>query len=69
MALKEAVKEVLYLLNIFNYINNNLNLGYTNSIPKIMVDNESAIKLEENSEFYKRSKYIDIVYHFIRENI
>jgi hypothetical protein len=43
MALKEAVKEALYLSNIFNYINNNLNLGYTNSIPKIMVDNESAI--------------------------
>jgi hypothetical protein len=69
MALKEAVKEVLYLLNIFNYINNNLNLGYINSISKIMVDNESVIKLGENPEFHKRSKYIDIAYHFIRENI
>ena len=69
MALKEAVKEALYLSNIFNYINNNLNLGYINSIPKIMVDNESVIKLGENPEFYKRSKHIDIVYYFIRENI
>jgi hypothetical protein len=46
-----------------------LNLEYTNSIPKIMVDNESAIKLGENLEFYKRSKHIDIAYYFIRENI
>jgi hypothetical protein len=46
-----------------------LNLRYINSIFKIIINNELAIKLEENSEFYKRFKYIDIVYYFIRENI
>ena len=69
MALKEATKEAIYLSNIFNYINENINLGYTSSIPKILLDNESAIKLGENPEFHKRTKHIDIAYHFIRENI
>jgi hypothetical protein len=69
MVLKEAIKEAIYLLNIFNYLNNNLKLGYTPSILKIMVDNQSTIRLGENPEFYKRIKHIDIAYHFIRENI
>jgi hypothetical protein len=69
IALKEVIKEVIYLSNIFNYINENMNLGYTPSILKILLNNESAIKLGENPKFYKRSKYIDIAYHFIRENI
>ena len=56
MALKEAVKEAIYLSNIFNYINDNLKLGYTPSIPKIMVDNQSTIRLGENHEFHKRTK-------------
>jgi hypothetical protein len=46
-----------------------LNLKYTNSIPKIIVNNELTIKLEENPKFYKRSKHINIAYHFIKENI
>jgi hypothetical protein len=33
------------------------------------VDNQSTIRLGENPEFYKRTKYIDIVYHFIKKNI
>ena len=35
----------------------------------ILTDSESARKLAENPEFHKRSKYIDIAYHFIREYI
>jgi len=35
--------------------------------PTINVDNQSAIKLIKNPEFHKRSKHIDIRYHFIRE--
>jgi hypothetical protein len=34
-----------------------------------MIDNKSVIKLGENSEFYKRSKHINIAYYFIKENI
>lgn len=31
------------------------------------MDNESAIKLSKNPELHKRSKHIDIRYHYIRE--
>ena len=69
MAMKEAIKEAIYLANIFNYINIQLGLGYLPNIPTILVDNESAIKLGQNPEFHKRSKHIDIQYHYIREAI
>jgi hypothetical protein len=69
MALKEATKEAIYLNNIFQYINNILQLGYNNDIPLILLDNESAAKLAENPEFHKRSKHIDIIYHYTREAI
>ena len=32
-----------------------------------MEDNTGVIKLLDNPEFYKKIKYIDIKYHFIRE--
>ena len=34
-----------------------------------MEDNNAALKLAENPEFHKRSKHIDIAYHFTREAI
>ena len=36
-------------------------------IPVIMEDNTGAIKLNHNAEFHKRTRHIDIKYHFIRE--
>ena len=35
----------------------------------ILTDSQLAIKLGKNPEFHKRSKHIDITYHFIRECI
>lgn len=32
------------------------------------MDNESAVRLIKNPEFHKRSKHIDVRYHFVREN-
>ena len=32
-----------------------------------MEDNQGAIKLGYNAEFYKRTKHIDIKYYYIRE--
>ena len=69
MALKEATKEAIYLSNMLDYFNNSLNLNYTVTIPKILVDSDSAKKLAENPEFHKRSKHIDITYHFTRQAI
>jgi hypothetical protein len=43
-----------------------MNFAKDNSIP-IYSDNQSAIKLIHNPEFHKRSKHIDVQYHFIRE--
>jgi hypothetical protein len=58
------------LNNIITFINNNLNLNTTNNnIPIILVDNQGSLKLAENPEFHKRTKHIDITYHFIRECI
>jgi hypothetical protein len=37
--------------------------------PIILVDNQGSLKLAENPEFHKRTKHIDIIYHFIRECI
>lgn len=50
MAMEEAIKEAIYLANIFNYINSQLDLAYLYNIPTILVDNESAIKLGQNCE-------------------
>lgn len=37
--------------------------------PKLFVDNQSAIKSLKNLEFHKRTKHIDVRYHFAREKI
>ena len=70
MALKEATKESIYLTSVITYINNKLNLyNNSNNTPTILVDNKGSLKLAENPEFHKRTKHIDIIYHFIRECI
>ena len=69
MALKEASKESIYLNNIISYVNNTLQLDKSDNTPTILVDNQGSLKLAENPEFHKRTKHIDIVYHFIRECI
>ena len=38
-------------------------------IPKILLNNNSAIKLAENPEFHKRIKHIDIIYYYNREAV
>ena len=69
-ALKEATKEALYLNNIYKYIGKCLEITYIkDSIPTIYIDNEGARKLAENPEFHKKSKHIEIIYHFTREAV
>ena len=72
MALREATKEAIYLSNILKWLKRERQLGITvSSVTPIamLTDSDAAIKLAENPEFYKRSKHIDITYHFIRECI
>lgn len=61
MAITEACKEAIYLRNLQYEITQKL---YTIDI---FNDNQSAQKLTENPVFHKRTKHIDIKYHFCRE--
>jgi len=45
-------------------------IGFNLNIPiKMYLDNVSAINLAENPIFHQRSKYIDIRYHFLRDQV
>lgn len=63
MAISEASKEAIYFRNVLHEF-----LGYYNCIT-VFNDNQSAQKLAENTLVNKRSKHIDVRYHFIREAI
>jgi hypothetical protein len=63
MALKEAIKEFVWLSNLFDEINS---LKTSNS-KVLLTDNQSAIDLSKNPEYHARSKHIDIQYHYVRE--
>jgi len=70
MALRDTIKEALYLSRILKWLKSELLGGVSSpNIMPILTDSESARKLAENPEFHKRSKHIDIAYHFIRECI
>ena len=64
IALKEAIKEMLYLKEVLfklDLLNVEASILYT--------DSKSAIELANNSEHHVRTKHIDIQYHFIREKV
>lgn len=63
VAASQALKELVWLHRLFLEIVPSKN----DCIPKLYVDNQSAIKLIKNPEFHKRTKHIDVRYHFIRE--
>ncbi len=66
MASKDVIKESIYLHNVLKELNKILKLDIFDDKPPILLfDNQSAIKLEENVEFHKRTKHIHIQYHFI----
>lgn len=61
VAICEASKEGFYLRNML------LELNFRNNIPVLMYnDNQSAQKLTKNSVLHKRSKHIDVKFHFVR---
>lgn len=64
MAVCEASKEAIFLKNLLCELINRKNL------PVVLCnDNQSAKKLSENCMYHKRSKHIDVRYHFIREAV
>ena len=64
LALSEALKEALWLYQVFH----ELDLEYDDPIT-IHVDNQAAINLAHNSVLHQRSKHIDIRYMRIRDEI
>lgn len=62
VAASNAVKELVWIKRMVN------ELAPGDLMSSILyVDNQSAIRLIKNPEFHKRSKHIDVRYHFIRE--
>ena len=64
MALKEVIKEYLYLISVIKQLNiTNKEKFY------LFTDSLSAIDLANNPEHHAKTKHIDIQYHFIREHV
>ena len=67
MALKEAIKENLYLNSLINKLP-----SYITSSLKgrkvIYIDSQSSIDLAKNPIYHSRTKHVDIRYHFVRDS-
>ena len=64
MALCEAVKESIHMRQLYK------SLGYNQNIRSIIYeDNQGCIALSKNHIHHKRTKHINIKYHFVREKV
>lgn len=61
IAASVAVKELIWLQHLIKEL---IDIGFTT---EMNMDNQSSIRLIKNPEFHKRTKHIDVRYHFIRE--
>lgn len=62
IAASMASRELVWLRQLLKDIHNPCN-----DRTILWIDNQSAIKLIRNPEFHRRTKHIDIYYHFVRE--
>ena len=65
MALSEATKEAVWLKVFLG----ELGEMTSDEAIKMYEDNQGSIALAKNPEFHKRTKHIDIRYHFVREKV
>lgn len=61
VAAAEAVKELIWLKALFAEMTGRI------VTPTLRVDNQSAIKMINNPVMHRRTKHIDVRYHFIRD--
>ncbi|CAG7724410.1 unnamed protein product, partial [Allacma fusca] len=62
IAVSSGARESVWLRSLIE------ELGYPQTQPtRILVDNQSAIKLVKNPEMHSRTKHIQVRYHYIRE--
>ncbi|KAH8307497.1 hypothetical protein KR044_008578 [Drosophila immigrans] len=64
MALYEAVREALWLKSLLNSVHIRIETPI-----KIYEDNQGFISIANNPSCHKRTKHIDIKYHFVRERV
>lgn len=64
VAAATASKEIVWLRQLLT------DLGHCPRQPTVLfIDNQSTIRLIRNPEFHKRTKHIDVKFHFIREKV
>lgn len=63
-ALSEVSREIVYLKRLLSHMGFQ---KYVESPIQVFCDNQSAIQLSKNAVFHKRSKHIDVSYHFVRD--
>ena len=63
IAIADCVKDIIWYKQLMKELKIPIK-----STTKIMSDNQGAIKLTKNSVFHKRTKHIDVRYHFIRDH-
>lgn len=61
IAVSDATKEAIWLRRLLQSV------GEDEESILIFVDNQGTIKLIKNPEFHKRTKHIEVRYHFIRQ--
>lgn len=66
IALNEARKEAVWLQRILRELGP---IRYSPSPTLIHEDNQGTIALAENPEFHRRTKHIDIRYHWVRDAV
>ncbi|KAG5871319.1 hypothetical protein JTB14_021831 [Gonioctena quinquepunctata] len=64
IAASTAVKDLIWL----DRLHRNILIGDTSSCT-LYINNQTAIKLIKNQDFHKRTKHVDIKYHFIRGKV
>ena len=67
MALKDVIKEHIYITSIIKQLNIDKITKLENFY--LYTDSKSAIDLANNPAYHNRTKHIDIQYHFVREKI
>jgi transposase InsO family protein len=71
MACSSSAQEGIWLRSLLKDIQNITLLGRETPLPStlLLMDNQSAMALTKNPEYRKRTKHIDIAYHFVRERV
>ena len=65
MAIKEVIKEYIYLINIYKQLQILELLNIKNTKFYLFTDNKPAIDLANNLEYHAKIKYINIQYYFV----